>query len=485
MSDVDQANLKMVQPGDVLAEKYRVDRVLGMGGMGVVVAARHLQLDENVAIKFLLPEALGNQEAVGRFAREARAAVRIKNEHVARVIDVGTLPNGSPYMVMEYLLGSDVGQILTEKGKIPYPDAIDIVLQASEAIAEAHSLGIVHRDLKPANLFVVKRADNTECVKVLDFGISKFNGSSSGSDMSLTKTTAVMGSPLYMSPEQMASARNADARSDVWSLGIMLYELIAGDVPFNGESLPELCVAIISAAPPSLVKKCPDVPPGLEAAIFHSLEKEPAKRFAHIADFAVALSEFAPKRSRSSVERITGIIQSAGMSTSSIGIPAMDSVAPPRGGATLASWGRTEPGGAAGRRNTLILAATGGTLAVALLGVFLATRKPAPAASVDSAPHVAAAVPATPPVPVAAPQPAVVPAAAAPAAVVAPAPVAASAPAAEPAAVHPGEPVVAHAAASHAHAAASHAHSAPAEAKPMTTKKPPAPTAADAFDDCK
>src|SRR5262245_59127005 len=162
-----------VREGEVLAGKYRVDRVLGVGGMGVVVAAHHIELDDKVAIKFLLPETLENGEAVARFAREARAAVKIKSEHVARVSDVGKLESGAPYMVMEYLVGSDLAGWLDERGPLPIDQVVEFVLQASEAIAEAHSLGIVHRDLKPANLFAIRRPDGALSIKVLDFGISK------------------------------------------------------------------------------------------------------------------------------------------------------------------------------------------------------------------------------------------------------------------------------------------------------------------------
>jgi len=193
-----------VRPGDVLVGKYRVERVLGAGGMGVVVAAHHIQLDEKVALKFLLPEALQNHEAIGRFVREARAAVKIKGEHVARVSDVGQLENGAPYIVMEYLDGIDLAAWLKQRGALPTELAVDFVLQTCEAIAEAHLLGIVHRDLKPANLFCVQRADGQLIIKVLDFGISKVTTPGAvGHEM--TRTNAMVGSPYYMSPEQMQS----------------------------------------------------------------------------------------------------------------------------------------------------------------------------------------------------------------------------------------------------------------------------------------
>jgi len=160
-----------VNVGEVLAGKYRVDKIIGSGGMGVVVLAHHLQLDERVAIKFLLPDALANEEAVARFVREARAVVKIKNEHIVRVSDVGALDNGSPYMVMEYLEGVDLSTLLQQRGPLPIADTADLVLQACEALADAHALRIVHRDLKPSNLFIVKRSDGSPCVKVIDFGI--------------------------------------------------------------------------------------------------------------------------------------------------------------------------------------------------------------------------------------------------------------------------------------------------------------------------
>jgi serine/threonine-protein kinase len=188
-----------VREGDVLAGQYRVERVLGIGGMGVVVAAHHIQLDEKVALKFLLPDALGNSEAVSRFAREARAAVKIKSEHVARVMNVGTLPNGAPYMVMEYLDGGDLAAWLRERGALSVEQAVEFVLQACEAIAEAHALGIVHRDLKPANLFCIRRADGRLSIKVLDFGISKMSQFGGSGQSAMTQATGTMGSPLYMS----------------------------------------------------------------------------------------------------------------------------------------------------------------------------------------------------------------------------------------------------------------------------------------------
>src|SRR4051812_47574365 len=262
-------DVALPKEGDVIAGKYLIQRVLGRGGMGVVVAAEHVALRQRVAVKFLLPEAVARAGSVERFLREARAAVMIQSEHVARVFDVGTLETGSPYMVMELLQGSDLGELLQVNGRLPVEQAVDYVLQACEAIAEAHALGIIHRDLKPANLFLTSRADGSMIIKVLDFGISKSTGTPSGSqpDMSLTRTASVMGSPLYMSPEQMRSTRNVDARTDIWALGVILYELLTGRAAFLADSMPELCAMILTEPPASVRSLRAEVPEGLDVAI--------------------------------------------------------------------------------------------------------------------------------------------------------------------------------------------------------------------------
>jgi serine/threonine-protein kinase len=293
-----------VQPGTVLLGKYRVDRVIGVGGMGAVVGARHLQLDERVAIKFLLPEMLQQDAVVQRFLREARAAIKIRSEHCVRVYDVGRLENGAPYMVMEYLEGQDLGAF--ESRQLAIHDVIDWVLQASEALAEAHAIGIVHRDLKPANLFLTRRADGTACVKVLDFGISK--QAASGADAGVTKTQAVLGSPRYMSPEQMRSTKDVDARADIWALGTVVYELIAGAPPFDGETVTSLFAAILQDDPKPLSAWRSDVSPALEAAVRHSLEKDRDRRHASIAHFAAALAPFGSPTAWASAERIGRVL---------------------------------------------------------------------------------------------------------------------------------------------------------------------------------
>ncbi len=353
-----------VREGDVLAGKYRVERVLGVGGMGVVVAAHHLQLDTKVALKFLLPTMLANREAVGRFAREARAAVKITSEHVARVLDVGTLDTGAPYMVMEYLEGGDLAAWLQQRGPLPIEQAVEFVLQACVAVAEAHGLGIVHRDLKPANLFCVRRPDGQLSVKVLDFGISKATDLAiSGPTGSVTSTGAIMGSPLYMSPEQMQSPKGVDASTDIWALGVVLFELLTRRVPFDGETFGEIAVKVATQPPPPMRDFRPDIPGGLEAAIRKCLKPDRRDRYRNVAELALALLPFAPKRARASVERISGIIQASGLSVSALDLPP----SPAAQGAlavsgTIAPVGGTAPG--LSPRGRVAVAGVAGTLAV-------------------------------------------------------------------------------------------------------------------------
>jgi len=357
-----------IREGEVIAGKYRVDRILGSGGMGIVVAAHHLELDEKVAIKVLLPDMLANSEAVSRFAREARAAVKIKNEHVARVLDVGRLDNGAPYFVMEYLEGVDLRAWLHLRGALDVEQAVEFLLQACEAIAEAHALGIVHRDLKPANLFVVRRADGLLSVKVLDFGISKLMGlGTSGSDMSVTKTSSVIGSPLYMSPEQLQSSRTVDARTDIWSLGIILYELLSGAPPFQGETLTDVCFKIATQQPTPLRTMRPAIPQGIEEIFSKCIEREREKRYGDVAELAAVLMEFAPKRARASVDRITRTIQNAGLSS---GYP-FQSVAPAVSASSTATHTDASWGGTAAplrqRKIALVVASAVGTVILAAL----------------------------------------------------------------------------------------------------------------------
>jgi eukaryotic-like serine/threonine-protein kinase len=361
-----------VGPGTVLAGKYRVDRVVGEGGMGVVVLATDEQLERKVAIKFLLPQYAQHHEAAPRFLREARAAVKIRSEHVARVIDVGTMENGAPYMVMEYLEGKDLAAVLDERQRLPVEEAVAHVLEACDAIAEAHSVGIVHRDLKPANLFLTRQPDGSSRIKVLDFGISKaLVTGGTGTDPSLTRTSSMMGSPLYMSPEQMKSAKNVDPRTDVWALGVILYELLTGEPPFNAESIPELSAKVLLEEPVAIRATRPDVPEALEAAVKRALAKDTAQRFPTVADLAHAIAPFGPARTRANVERASRVLKVSGMAsvTSEAGAPPTASTEYAR---TAAAW--ADSAGAASTqtrgRGAVIGAAVAAVVALGV-GVFL------------------------------------------------------------------------------------------------------------------
>ncbi len=313
----------------MIAGKYRVERVLGAGGMGVVVEAFHLSLDEKVAIKYLKPEALENSASVARFAREARASAKIKSEHVCRVLDV-LVDEGVPYLVMEYLEGRDLDNVVSKEGTLSVEDGVDYILQACEALAEAHVAGIVHRDLKPANLFLSKRADGSPVVKVLDFGISKVQPRPGGHDAAMTATSSLLGSPLYMSPEQMKATKDVDARTDIWSMGVILYEVLTALRPFTGETIPAICAQILSEPPLPLAGR---VPPAVEAVILRCLEKRPEDRFQSVAELAEALRPIAPMRSTLSIDRVVRVIaqssrggpasQSGPQSTSSPGLGAI------------------------------------------------------------------------------------------------------------------------------------------------------------------
>ena len=405
MTTVSSAGLEIagVREGDVLAGKYRIVRVLGAGAMGVVVAAHHMQLDLRVAIKFLLPHMLGNRDAVARFAREARAAVKITSENVARVIDVGTLETGAPYMVMEYLEGTDLATMLAaQRGPFPVEQAVDFILQACVAVAEAHAMGIVHRDLKPANLFCIRRADGRPGIKVLDFGISKVMGvGASGPELALTSTATVMGSPLYMSPEQLRSSKSVEPTSDIWAIGVILYELLAGVPPFAGDTLPEVCLKIGSETPTPLRALRPDLPVGLEGVIDCCLEKDRTRRYPNVSELAIALSGFAPRSALGLVERIAGIIESAGIAVRK---PVL--LASARAGVvetTIAPVGRTTTGRPGHTRVALgVISAVAVLVLVSAVGTIAARRLVRlPATTPATAPATALPSTTTSPIPLA------------------------------------------------------------------------------------
>jgi serine/threonine-protein kinase len=275
-----------IAEGDRLLDKYVVERVLGRGGMGLVLAVRHEELGGLFAMKLLLPQALGFPEALPRFLREARAAAKLRSEHAVRVVDVGKLPSGEPYMLMEHLDGSDLKDVLEREGPLVPRRAVRYVLEVCEALDEAHAHGVVHRDLKPANIFLVRRPNGASTVKVIDFGISK---DTSAGELDLTTSNAVMGSPLYMSPEQMTRSKSVDGRTDLWSLGVVLYELLTGAVPFEAEAITELVAKVIQAEPVPPTRHAPHLAPELEALVLRCLAKKPDERWASARALADAL----------------------------------------------------------------------------------------------------------------------------------------------------------------------------------------------------
>jgi serine/threonine protein kinase len=289
--------------GTVLLEKYRVEAELGRGGMGLVLKVTHLHLGEELALKILAAGPEADPQVHARFLREAQAVVRLRGEHVARVIDVGLLPHGVPYMVMEYLRGMDLAGELARRGALAPGEAVDYVLQACEALAEAHANGIVHRDIKPSNLFVTSRPDGTPLIKVLDFGISK---TPLGGQALVTRTDTVMGTPGYMSPEQMKSTREVDARTDIWALGVVLYECLAGRRPFDAELFSAFVLMAATEPPPPMDVR---IPRGLQAAVLKCLEKDRNARFPSVAALATALAPFArDQRAAATVVERTSLI---------------------------------------------------------------------------------------------------------------------------------------------------------------------------------
>jgi serine/threonine-protein kinase len=288
-----------VQPGDVIRGKYRVERLLGAGGMAYVVSAWHLHLAQRVAIKLLRPETAEHAEVIERFLREARASSRLEGVNIVRVLDVDALESGPPFIVMEYLEGQDLSQVLATRGPVPVHEVALWVRDACHGVAEAHALGVIHRDLKPANLFLAQKRSGEVVLKVLDFGISKLL-----EDTRITQTEVGMGSAEYMSPEQMRSATDVDARSDVWSLGVTLYEMTTGKTPFHADGVGQVAAGILMRAPASPRTLRPDLPAAFEEVVLRCLQKDPRDRYASAEGLAAALAPFAVPVATSSVSRV-------------------------------------------------------------------------------------------------------------------------------------------------------------------------------------
>jgi len=292
------------RPGDIVAGRYRIERTLGQGGMGVVLAAEHLALRQPIALKLLLPGYMQSPEALERFLREARATASLQNEHVVRVLDAGLLDTGVPYLVMERLTGLDLREVLRARGRLSGAEAVDRVLEACEAIAEAHARGIIHRDLKPANLFLAEGADGMKLIKVLDFGLSKWITAGGAAGETLTGSEAIVGSIPYMAPEQVRGLKWADTRTDIWALGVILYELITGRRPFEASSTPQNLHMILEAPPTPIGAWGVAVPAGIDRVILSCLEKDRRQRPQTVAELAEALEPFGTSAARASVERI-------------------------------------------------------------------------------------------------------------------------------------------------------------------------------------
>jgi serine/threonine protein kinase len=277
--------------GEIVGGKYRVQRFLAAGGMGVVYEAQHLLLGRRFAIKFLRPELVKKRESLARFQREAQAAGALESDNVAAVLDFGIVPDGSPYLVMEYLLGENLERLLAREGTLPLERASELVLQASRGVQCAHAAGIVHRDLKPQNLFTCRREDGTELVKVLDFGVAKLGTFDDAN--SATRTGSVLGTPAYMSPEQARGEKSIDHRADVYALGAILYELVSGQRPHPGDSPNAVLHHIATQPPVPLAAARPELPTALLDVVARALAAEPDQRFSSVEGFAQALAPFA------------------------------------------------------------------------------------------------------------------------------------------------------------------------------------------------
>lgn len=384
MSDVGESG--WLRPGSRLIGKYEIVRPIGRGGFGLVYEAKHLGLRARVAIKVLLREGRQHPQTLERFRREAWASAQIASPHVVRVTDVDVLEDGTPFIVMELLQGRDLEAELQARGRLPIRELVGYVLQAASAIHEAHLRGVVHRDLKPNNLFLAEHG-GTRSIKVLDFGLSKI-----ASELSVTKTRAQLGTPLYMSPEQLRSAKSVDGRSDIWALGVILYRMLTLRTPFEGATATDVMVGIMSQPAPELTRLAPNVPPELANVVMRALRKDPAERYQNVSELAHALAPFGPPGAFSQV----------------LTLPL--SAPPPGPSTTLTDSSQDTPAVPPARRGRGVFAAGAVLLGMVLAGGLLRAWWVSRAIKADTAGNAvsAAGQPVTSSVPVAAPAPAVV-----------------------------------------------------------------------------
>jgi serine/threonine-protein kinase len=299
--------------GDLIGGKYRVDALCASGGMAAIFSGQHLVLGQRVAIKVMLAESV-HEAAVERFMREAQAAARVETEHVTRVMDAGLLDNGLPFLVMEFLEGCDLAALLTSRGPLPYGEVVDLMLEALEGLAHVHAAGIVHRDLKPSNLFLARRPDGTNVVKLLDFGVSKSLVEPADDRVKALTGNVVIGSPVYMSPEQVRSARSVDARSDLWSIAVSIYELVTGALPFDGDGVGEVLAQILDGYARPMRAHRPEVPEGLDAVVAGCFQRDREMRPADVAELARSLAPFGGRGTADRLRKIESTLVNAPLS---------------------------------------------------------------------------------------------------------------------------------------------------------------------------
>jgi serine/threonine-protein kinase len=374
----------ILEAGQVIDGKYRLTRLIGTGGMGAVYEGENILIRRRVAIKVLNAAAAGSEDIIRRFEREAQAAGEIGNDHILEVLDLGSLPNGDRYMVMEYLDGETLAARIERHGRMSAGQIAPIARQFLTALASAHAAGIIHRDLKPENIFILRaKAGRADFVKLIDFGISKFSRPFNEGEQRTTRADAIFGTPCYMSPEQARGAVQADVRSDIYSCGVILYEAVTGKLPFEADSFNDLMFKIALSDAPSPLTYVPSLDPDFAWIINRAIAREPEARFASVQEFAEKLDDwmrkneltetlaaprppdaFPPRRPAAS----EGSLAPKGSSEE-------EPVLERRMGSTGESWAHSQPNTpAARRRGARVAAAFAATLAIVSVFVFLAVR---------------------------------------------------------------------------------------------------------------